>query len=123
MRRTPLAAVGIIVLASAFTFAAGPQPSAELQKAVAAAERARSTPQGGDYQSAFNVAVRDMMFSALRDCIPIRAPGVRKPPSFQCVVVGGKAGKPKWIIRDSRDPMAVLLCEACQADLPSAGRR
>ena len=106
MHRTPLAAVGLIALASALTFAAAPQPSAELQKAIAAAERARSTPKGEEYQNAFNGAIRDMMPSGLRDCVPISAPGVHKPPGFQCVVIIGKTGKPKWIIRDSRDPMA-----------------
>lgn len=106
MHRTPLTALGFFVLLSAFTFAAGPPPSAELQKAIAAADRARSTQKGEAYQNAFNGAIRDMMFSGLRDCVPINAPGVRKPPSFQCVVIIGKTGKPNWIIRDSRDALA-----------------
>ena len=96
----------ILVFVSALALAARAQPSAELQKAIAAAERARGTAQGGAYQNAFNGAIRDLMFSGLKDCVPINAPGVRKPPSFQCVVIIGKTGKPKWIIRDSRDPMA-----------------
>jgi hypothetical protein len=46
------------------------------------------------------------MLSGIKDCLPINAPGVRKPPGFQCVLIIGSTGKPKWIIRDSRDPMA-----------------
>ena len=100
-------AVGLVViLAGAVTFAAGPQVSAELQKAIAAAERARATPKGQEYQDAFNASLRDVMISGIRDCLPINAPGVRKPPGFECVLIMGKTGKPKWIIRDSRDPMA-----------------
>jgi hypothetical protein len=72
----------------------------------AAAERARATPKGQEYQSAFINATKDMMFSGIRDCVPINAPGVRKAPGFQCVLIIAKTGKPKWIIRDSRDPMA-----------------
>src|SRR5688572_4950084 len=107
MHRTPQLAVSFLVLlASTVAFAAGPQPSAELQKAIAAAERARSTPRGGQYQNAFNGATSELMLSAIKDCLPINAPAVRKPPGFQCVLVLGKTGKPKWIIRDSRDPMA-----------------
>ncbi len=95
----------LVLLASTVALAAAPQASAELQKAIAAAERARRTPRGEDYQNAFNGATRDMMFDAIKDCLPIKAPGVRKPPGFQCVLIIGKTGKPKWIIRDSRDPM------------------
>ena len=99
--------VGILVLLTTTVISrAGLQPSAELQRAVAAAERARATPKGQEYQSAFLNATKDMMFSGVRDCVPITAPGVRKAPSFQCVLIIGKTGKPKWIIRDSRDPMA-----------------
>jgi hypothetical protein len=96
----------IAILASALTFGASQQASTELQKAIAAAERARATPKGHEYQDAFNRSLRDVMLSGLRDCLPINAPGVRKPPGFQCVLIIGKTGKPKWIIRDSRDPMA-----------------
>ena len=107
MRRISWAVVTLTaILASALTFGAGPEQSAELQKAIAAAERARETPKGQEYQDAFNGSLRDVMLSGLRDCLPINAPGVRKPPGFQCVLIIGKTGKPKWIIRDSRDPMA-----------------
>jgi hypothetical protein len=106
MQRTSRFVISFLVLLSSLAFAAAPEPSAELQKALAAAAKARGTPQGEDYQNAFNGATRDMMFSALKDCLPISAPGVRKPAGFQCVLIIGKTGKPKWIIRDSRDPMA-----------------
>ena len=96
----------LIFLTGTVAVSAGPQPSAELQKAMAAAERARATPKGEAYQNAFNGVIADMMFSALKDCVPISAPGVRQSPGFQCVLIIGKTGKPKWIIRDSRDPMA-----------------
>jgi hypothetical protein len=107
MNTIPRAAVTLIaILATALTLRAGPQSSAELQKAIAAAERARATPKGQEYQNTFNASLRDVMISGLKDCLPINAPGVRKPPGFQCVLIIGKTGKPKWIIRDSRDPMA-----------------
>jgi hypothetical protein len=104
--RTPLMIVAI--LACALTLRAGPQPSAELQKAIAAAERARATPKGQEYQNTFNASasLRDVMMSGIKECLPINAPGVAKSPGFQCVLIIGKTGKPKWIIRDSRDPMA-----------------
>jgi hypothetical protein len=106
MHMTPRIVVSMIVIfASSLTSGAG-TPSAELQRAVAAAERARATPKGQEYQDAFNSALRDVMLSGIRDCVPINAPGVRKPPSFHCVLIVGRTGKPKWIIRDSRDPMA-----------------
>ncbi len=95
-----------MLLSSTVASSAGPQPSAELQKAIAAAERARSTPKGEEYRTAFSRVAGDALFGGTWDCIPINAPGVRKPPSFQCVLIIGKTGKPKWIIRDSRDPMA-----------------
>jgi hypothetical protein len=107
MHTTPRIAVSLLVLlASTVGFAAAPQPSAEFQKAIAAAERARHAPKGEEYQNAFNGVTRNMMFSAVRDCLPINAAGVRKAPGFQCVLIIGKTGKPKWIIRESRDPMA-----------------
>src|SRR5919106_1434158 len=107
MNRILRAAVTFIaILASTLAFGAGQRPSTELQKAIAAAERARATPKGQEYQDAFNGSLRDVMLSGLRDCLPINAPGVRKPTGFQCVLIIGKTGKPKWIIRDSRDPMA-----------------
>lgn len=98
----------IAIFACALTLRAGPQPSTELQKAMAAAERARATPKGQEYQNTFNASapIRDIMMSGIKECLPINAPGVRKPPGFQCVLILGKTGKPKWIIRDSRDPMA-----------------
>jgi hypothetical protein len=96
----------IAILTGALTLRAGPQTSAELQKAVAAAERARATPKGQEYQNTFNASLRDVMISGMKDCLPINAPGVRKSPGFQCVLIIGKTGKPKWIIRDSKDPMA-----------------
>src|ERR1700720_991636 len=106
MNTIPRAAVTLIaILASAVTLRAGPQPSVELQKATAAAERARATPKGLEYQNTFNASLRDVMISGIKDCLTINAPGVRKPPGFQCVLIIGKSGKPKWIIRDSRDPM------------------
>jgi hypothetical protein len=112
MRSTPRIAVGIlVVLASAVAYAAGPQRSAELQKAISAAERARSTPKGEEYQRAFSRLVGDALFGGTTwDCMPNMAPGVRRPANFQCVVIIGKTGKPKWIIRDSREPMAQCVC-------------
>lgn len=107
MTRISRAAVTLIaILASVLTLGAGSQPSAEMQKAIAAAERARATPKGQEYHGIFNGSLRDVMLSGIRDCLTINAPGVRKPPSFQCVLIIGKTGKPKWIIRDSHDPMA-----------------
>lgn len=75
---------------------------------MAAAERARATPKGQDYQNTFNASasIRDVMINGIKECLPINAPGVRKQPGFQCVLIIGKTGKPKWIIRDSREPMA-----------------
>ena len=99
-------AVGTLVLLATALLSGAGQASGEFQRAVAAAERARATPKGQEYQSAFIDATKDMMFSGVRDCLPINAPGVRKTPGFQCVLIIAKTGKPKWIIRDSRDPMA-----------------
>jgi hypothetical protein len=98
----------ILILICAGALRAGPQPSAELQKAMAAAERARATPKGQEYQNTFNASasLRDIMMSGIKECLPINAPGVRKAPGFQCVLIIGKTGKPKWIIRDLRDAMA-----------------
>ena len=96
----------IAILDSALAFGAPQQTSAELQKALVAAERARATPKGEAYQEAFNGSLREMMMAGLRDCLPINAPGVRKPPGFRCVLIIGKTGKPRWIIRGSRDAMA-----------------
>jgi hypothetical protein len=106
MPRTVLTLAGM--LACVLTLRAGPQPSAELQKAMAAADRARATPKGQEYQNTFNASasLRDVMMSGVKECLPINAPGVRKPSGFQCVLILGKSGKPKWIIRDSRDAMA-----------------
>ena len=97
-----------MILACAVMLRAAPQSSAELQKAMAAAERARATPKGQEYQNTFNASasIREVMINGIKECLPINAPGVRKPPGFQCVLIIGKTGKPKWIIRDSRDPMA-----------------
>jgi hypothetical protein len=80
----------------------------EGQKAMAAAERARATLKGREYQNTFNASasLRDIMMNGIKECLPINAPGVRKAPGFQCVLIIGKTGKPKWIIRDSQDAMA-----------------
>ena len=106
MQRISKALTLLLILATGITLAAEPQGSAELQKAVAAAERARATPKGQAYQDVFNASLREVMISGIKDCVPINAPGVRKSPGFQCVLIIGTTGKPKWIIRDSRDPMA-----------------
>ena len=107
MHKAPLTALSLIVLFSTITFSAGAQESAELQKAVAAAERASRTSKGEEYRKTFSRIVGDALFGGTTwDCLPNMAPGVRRPPSFRCVVIIGKTGKPKWIIRDSREPMA-----------------
>jgi hypothetical protein len=80
--------------------------SAELDRAVAAAAKARATPKGEAYSQAANLTLRDVIGSALKDCLPINAPGVRMPPGFQAVLIIGNTGKLKWVVRDPRDPMA-----------------
>jgi hypothetical protein len=96
----------IVGLAGAVTSVAETQSSAELQRAWAAAERARTTAKGQAYQDAFNGSLRNVMLAGMKDCIPINALGVRKVPGFKCVLIVGRTGKLKWIIRDSRDPIA-----------------
>jgi hypothetical protein len=78
----------------------------DLKQAVAAAARARATPQGEAYGQAANLALRNVMASAIKDCLPINAPGVRMPPGFQAVLIIGRAGKLKWVVRNPRDPMS-----------------
>ncbi len=107
MHTSPLLAVSLVVLlATTSASTAAPRPSTQLQQAIAAAVRARSTPKGEAYQSTVSDIIVRMMFSAIKDCRVINAPGVPKPAGFQCVVIIGKTGKPKSIIRDSRDPTA-----------------
>ncbi len=96
----------VFILASVANLPAAPSPSAELQRALAAADRARATPKGREYHEAFNGAIKEVLIAGMRDCVPIHAPGVGGSPGFQCVLILGKDGKPKWIIRDSRDRMA-----------------
>lgn len=102
-----VALVGAIAAwASAATSSAETQGSAELQRAWAAAEQARTTAKGKAYQDAFNGALREVMLSGMKDCIPMTAPAFRKTGGFRCVLIVGRTGKLKWVIRDSRDPMA-----------------
>jgi hypothetical protein len=84
---------------------AGAKPSAELERAVEAAARARATPKGEAYAQAANLALRDAIGRAIKDCGVMNAPGVRLPPGFQAVLIISSSGKLKWVIRDSSNPM------------------
>jgi hypothetical protein len=96
----------VVTFALALPFSASAKSSADLDRAVAAAARARATPKGEAYGQAANLALRDVMASAIKDCLPINAPGMRMPPGFQAVLIIGRTGKLKWIVRNPRDPMA-----------------
>ena len=96
----------LVTFALALPSSASAKSSADLEKAVAAAARARATPKGEAYGQAANLALRDVMASALKDCLPINAPGVRMFPGFQAVLIIGRTGKLKWVVRNPRDPMA-----------------
>ena len=79
--------------------------SPELQRAVAAAAKARATPKGEAYGQAANLALGDAMGRAIKDCGVINAPGVRTPPGFQAVLIISSSGKLKWVIHDPSNPM------------------
>ena len=101
-----IAALALAFVAAFAMPGIGAQTSAELQRALAAAERAGASEKGREYQHAFNRAVRDILIAGMRDCISVGPHGIRSPSSFKCVLIIDKRGKPKWIIRDSRDRVA-----------------
>jgi hypothetical protein len=96
----------LLTCAWALPRSANAKSPADLRQAVAAAARARATPKGEAYSQAANLALRNVMASAIKDCLPINAPGVRMSPGFQAVLIIGRTGKLKWLVRDPRDFMA-----------------
>ena len=106
MRASPTIArvLAVFILSVTLANAAGKQPSQELKRALAAADRARSLPKGEAYVKATQATIRSVMYDCLRDCLG-HVPGWRLPPGFQSVLIIGRTGKLKWIIRDARDPM------------------
>jgi hypothetical protein len=109
----------VVTSALALPLSAGAKSSAELERAVAAAARARATPKGEAYGRAANLALREVMASVIKDCLPINVPGVRMPPGFQAVLIIGRTGRLKWVVRSPRDPMAsCVLSKTVDATFP-----
>src|SRR6266404_5451627 len=104
MRRSRTA-VFLVVISLVITCRADAKASAELERAIAAAAKARATPKGEAYGQAANLALRDPIGRAIKDCGVTNAPGVRLPPGFQAVLIISGSGKLKWVIRDSSNPM------------------
>lgn len=104
----------IPVIALALLFAwmrpcyADKKPSAELARALAAAERARTLPKGEAYVEAVQHAIHGIMYEVMGDCLG-HFPGWRQPAGFDSVLIIGSAGKIKWIIRDVREPMSACF--------------
>jgi hypothetical protein len=82
------------------------KPSAELNRAIAAAAKARSTPKGASYQQAAMVVFGKVIGAAIKDCGIRNAPGARSPSGFQAVLIIASSGKLKWIIRDPSNPLS-----------------
>ncbi|MBA3963936.1 MAG: hypothetical protein H0X40_18830 [Chthoniobacterales bacterium] len=94
------------------------QPSHDLAQALAAAERARTLPKGQEYIDAFQAGLRGTIYDILGDCMG-HVPGWQRPQGFRSVLIIGKTGKLKWIIRDARDPMTnCALKKLLKASLP-----
>jgi hypothetical protein len=98
-------AVFLVVIFLVIACTADAKASSELERAIAAAAKARATPKGEAYGQAANLALRDAIGRAIKDCGVINAPGVRLPPGFQAVLIISGSGKLKWVIRDSSNPM------------------
>lgn len=96
----------LVVVSTALPCGADTKSSAELDRALAAAAKARATPKGEAYGQAANLVLIDAIGRAIKDCGVINAPGVRRPAGFQAVLIIAASGKLKWVIRDPRDPMA-----------------
>jgi len=94
----------LLVFAFATPNMASATTSQELQRALAAAERARHTPHGEAYLQQMSRMFGEILVTA--GCLPIYAPGVRQPGSFESVLIVGRNGRVKWIIRDTDEPMA-----------------
>ena len=96
-----MAVLAVAILGS--TALAERAPSADLVKALAAAERARGLPKGQEYANAVAASMRGTVFEILRDCMG-HYPGWPWPQGFDAVLIIGKTGQLKWIICDERDP-------------------
>ncbi|HEY2802025.1 MAG TPA: hypothetical protein VGI85_15655 [Chthoniobacterales bacterium] len=84
------------------------KPSAELARALAAAERARTLPKGAAYVEAVQHAIGRAMQENMGDCFG-HFLGWRQPEGFDSVLIIGSAGKLKWIIRDLREPTSACF--------------
>ncbi len=82
------------------------KPSAELDRAIAAAAKARATPKGAAYQQEVMVVFGKVIGAAIKDCGIRNAPGARSPTGFQAVLIIASAGKIKWVIRDPNNPLS-----------------
>lgn len=96
---------------------AATKPSAELQRAVAAAAHAR-TQAGEPYAQSVSRALLGLALEGT-NCMG-HMPGWSGFPGFQAVLVIDRAGTLKWIIRDAHDPMAnCVLKKLLKATLPA----
>ncbi len=107
MNRLPSAILLFLLVLHGLASSADAKLSAELESALAAAAKAGATPGG----EAYTKTVQSVLWQAVREgnaCFAKRGPGILAQ-GFKCVLIIGKDGKLKWIIRDAHDVLTACF--------------